>query len=109
MIYTLNNGAKIEIDSEDLPLVKKYNWQTNNGYVFREKQVNFVKTRYYLHRELLNAPDGMEVDHINGNPSDNRRSNIRLCTPAENKRNRRKPRTARNSKYKGVKHRAGEV
>ena len=107
MIYTLNNGAKIEIDSEDLPLVKKYNWQTNNGYVFREKQVNFVKTRYYLHRELLNAPDGMEVDHINGNPSDNRRSNIRLCTPAENKRNRRKPRTARNSKYKGVKHRAG--
>lgn len=108
MIYTLKNGEEIKIDEEDLPLVRKYNWQTNNGYVFRTEQVDFVKTRYYLHRELLNAPNGMEVDHINGDPSDNRRCNIRLCTPAENKRNRRKPRTAKNSKYKGVKQRLGK-
>jgi HNH endonuclease/AP2 domain len=55
----------------------------------------------WLHRYLLGAPDGLLVDHINHNPLDNRRSNLRLATPAENARNRK--RTSKHATgYKGV-------
>lgn len=42
-----------------------------------------------IHRYLLDPPADMVVDHINGDPLDNRRSNLRVCTVAENNRNRR--------------------
>jgi hypothetical protein len=41
----------------------------------------------FLHRFLIDAPDGLEVDHINRNPLDNRRSNLRLVTSSQNKQN----------------------
>mgnify|MGYP003656276584 CR=1 FL=1 len=54
-----------------------------------------------LARVLLNAPDGMEADHINHDPLDNRRANLRLCTRSENARNTRGHSSSKN-KYKGV-------
>lgn len=67
-----------------------------------------MKTRHYLHREITNAPSDKVVDHINGDPSDNRRENLRVCTQAENLRNKKKPISGRKSKYKGVKPRLGK-
>lgn len=53
-----------------------------------------------MHRFIMDAPDGMEVDHINHNALDNRRANLRICTHTENLRNmRNKPHTSR---FKGV-------
>jgi hypothetical protein len=52
-----------------------------------------------MHRLLLSAPDGMEVDHKNGDGLDNRRSNLRLATHRQNMANRK---TAKHSKL-GVK------
>ena len=41
-----------------------------------------------LHRYLLNCPKGLEVDHINGNKLDNRKSNLRIVDRTVNNRNK---------------------
>lgn len=77
----MKNGKMILIDSEDLEMVAPHSWcQTGRGYV----QTTIDKRSTYLARFLLNAPHGMDVDHINHNALDNRRSNLRLCTHQEN-------------------------
>jgi len=58
-------------------------------------------TKTSMHREIMNAPKGLDVDHIDGNGLNNRKSNLRLCTHAENVHNSRPMRNG-SSKYKGV-------
>jgi len=42
-----------------------------------------------MHRLILDVPDGLQVDHIDGDGLNNRRSNIRMCTAAQNRQNSR--------------------
>jgi hypothetical protein len=39
-----------------------------------------------MHRLLMQPPAGMEVGHVNGDGLDNRRVNLRVCDPRENRR-----------------------
>jgi len=77
--------AKALIDVSDLDRVLSQ----PRCYCGNENYVMLGYTGIKLHRFLLNAPDGMQVDHINGDRLDNRRSNTRLCTAGENNMNRR--------------------
>ena len=52
----------------------------------------------HLARLLMQPPEGLQVDHINGDTLDNRRMNLRICTPAENRRNS----VRGDGKFKGV-------
>jgi hypothetical protein len=55
-----------------------------------------------MHREIMNPPPGLLVDHRHGNTLDNRRSELRLATRSQNQYNKRKTRSNTTSKYKGV-------
>ena len=54
-----------------------------------------------MHRLIMGNPEGMCVDHINGDTLDNRKENLRICTMSENSMNRRL-RSDSQSGYKGV-------
>ncbi len=70
------------IDAEDYPRVSKLKWFTlSSGYAYcRDSKV-------LLHRFIMNCKPGQEVDHINLNMLDNRKSNLRYCTSRLNKLN----------------------
>lgn len=53
-----------------------------------------------MHRLILAVPPGMDIDHVNGNGLDNRRSNLRICTRSQNLANSRHTRGT--SKFRGV-------
>ncbi len=55
----------------------------------------------WMHRVIMNAPDGVQVDHKNVNSLDNTEWNLRLATSAQNRWNRG-IQSYNNSGYKGV-------
>lgn len=104
------NGYEIIVDDDVYEWASKLKLyvSTENGrsFAYRTVTVNGRNKNVYLHREImgLNVPGPkLVVDHINQNALDNRRENLRVCTPSQNSMNRRK-RTDRvfTSVYKGV-------
>ena len=55
-----------------------------------------------MHREIMNAPAGLLVDHRNRDTLDNRRNNLRLATYSQNGCNSKTDKTKTTSRYKGV-------
>ncbi len=87
---TNNTGAEFFIDYEDYPKVCNYTWneKTNSTYIV----ANCNNTKIYLHRLIFDDLQKDEmVDHINHNPRDNRRDNLRIVTNSQNQMNRDKP------------------
>ena len=83
------------IDDADLDLASRYNWSLNNkGYATGGPVGS-------LHRLLMYPPTGKDVDHINKDRLDNRRSNLRICTRTENNLGAKKRRD-NTSQVKGV-------
>ncbi len=69
------------VDDEDYERLSVYKWHYNSGYVKNVK-------KGFLHSLLLVAPRGLYIDHINGNPLDNRKCNLRVVTHAQNMYNK---------------------
>jgi hypothetical protein len=96
-------GIVALVDDEDFARVSPYKWHQDPN-----RTTTYAKTKQIpgrgktaMHRFILDAPAHKQVDHINGNGLDNRRSNLRLCTAAENRRNRANQRIPA-SGYRGV-------
>lgn len=87
-VYNLNTFdviASFKIDVEDYPLVSKYKWHINSSGYAR----TCIEGKYILlHRLLMNPKDGQQVDHINIDIKDNRKSNLRIADNSLNSSNR---------------------
>lgn len=81
-IFDLKDKLKaiIMIDNDDIEKISCYNWCFNNGYA----RCNNYGDMLFLHRYIMNCPEGMTVDHVNHNTKDNRKYNLRICTYQEN-------------------------
>jgi hypothetical protein len=67
---------------------------------YAQKRIN--KKIVDVHRYILNPPADLFVDHINGNPLDNRRKNLRIVSNGTNIRNSKKIRPNNSSGKTGV-------
>jgi hypothetical protein len=98
----LTQGLFALVDDETFDRLNEVNWyahrERKNIYALRKFQGEILK----MHRVIMNAPEGFDVDHINGNGLDNRRCNLRIVTRKQNRRNTNKKANGCTSKYRGV-------
>lgn len=96
-----SKGYVILVDAADYDALSKFKWYAHRGgsrwgtpeyRPARREPVAPRNVHFLVHAIAGKAPTGLVIDHINGNPFDNRRENLRLCTNAENCRNQRRPR-----------------
>ncbi len=107
----LTHGLYATVDAQDYEELSQHKWHAHF-----QKGTDLVYavrcSRYYqdgkrqqrtilTHREIMKPPDGMVIDHINSTGINNRRCNLRTCTPAENLRAAR-PRAGTRSRFIGV-------
>jgi len=91
----LSNGHKVVVDDDAFDYLSQWKWYATGKYAIRRGGI-------LMHREIMQPPKNLQVDHINGDTKDNRRQNLRLCTAGQNRMNRRTHARNNRSGYKGV-------
>ena len=93
----LTQGKVALIDDVDINIVNQYQWSYDpKGYAMTNGK---DRRTIRMHRLIMLIPEGMEIDHIDGNGLNNVRNNLRIVTHAENMLNR-KLNTNNSSGYK---------
>jgi hypothetical protein len=100
------------VDAADMPLILNH---VGSWYISKSETSFYINGRsaginpqtgrqdhIELHRAIMQPPDDMVVDHINGNGLDNRRKNLRIATHLENKVNCVAVNKQNKSGYRGV-------
>lgn len=95
----LKHGEIVLVDDENFEELNRYKWCLNSaGYATRRLNTH---RSILMHRFIMNTPEGLETDHINGNKLDNRVANLRNVTHSQNQLHHRLPKT-NTSGVKGV-------
>lgn len=86
-----NLVTTFKIDLDDVDKLGNKKWRTvfklDKPYLFTGNQKS---ERIYFHRLVVGNPEQMQVDHISGDTSDNRKQNLRIVTLQENMCNLKK-------------------
>lgn len=96
-LIPLGDGCYTYVDAADYEWLSQWNWHLDSGYAARYDNRKAV----FMHRMIMQPPPGKVVDHIDGNRANNCRFNLRVCTRAQNSRNKRKQ-SGSYSVFKGV-------
>ena len=104
---SLGEGEWTIVEPMDYYRLKNFNWYIGgNGkefYAFRNIKIGPGKTKMVsMHKEIMNPPGHLLVDHRNNDTLDNRRANLRLATHSENSYNRPKTKAKTTSQYIGI-------
>lgn len=101
----LTRGQQAIVDDIDYDWLSQWKWRAlrhKSGEYYAVRSVRAGGSRtIYMHRVIAGASGMEQVDHVNGDKLDNCRGNLRVCTNAENQRNRGKHRDNA-SGFKGV-------
>lgn len=102
LIHLTNDARTTIVDDADVSVVGAHQWMCFEGTPGYPYVATYIGGRMtFLHRLLTGAPRGLVVDHVNGDGLDNRRLNLRVCTHAQNMRNRKHNKNGVGH-YKGV-------
>ncbi|KKL21312.1 hypothetical protein LCGC14_2446720 [marine sediment metagenome] len=102
----LTQGYFALVDDEDYEWLSKHKWRVyrdkTNCYAFTKIRIGYKEhIQPRMHRLIMNPTVTEQIDHIDGNGLNNRKSNLRICNGQQNQQNRRPTRKA-SSQYKGV-------
>lgn len=78
-MYAIDKRLPVKVSTEDEYLLS-YAWHEHVGYLRRRLGDKHI----YMHQEIMGKRLGLEIDHINGDRMDNRRTNLRFVTHKEN-------------------------
>lgn len=110
-------GFVVLLDDEDFYKVSAMKWRNRGGYAYD----NGGDLTLSMHRLVMGFPN-QSVDHIDRNPRNNQKSNLRLCDHSQNGANQKKRVDAKLTfkgivkqrsnyyarvKVRGITHRAG--
>lgn len=106
MIRSSDKYVNCFIDNEDYSSFKKFRWFLHkDGYAYRYEYDRRISNNscILMHRQIMSANKfpGFEIDHINGNRIDNRKSNLRVVKRSHNNQNS-KIRRDNKSGFRGV-------
>jgi hypothetical protein len=87
----LSRGLRALVDDEDYEaLIKEGRWSAiqSGPRFYASHRSKRTGMKEYMHRFIMKPERGMDIDHINGNPLDNRKENLRICTRSINNLNK---------------------
>ncbi len=101
----LTQGQVALVDDADFERLNQFKWyaskQPGTFYACRDAGGRTNRKQIRMHRVITGVTKSRQVDHINGNGLDNRRTNLRICVASQNQANRGKQRNCK-SGFKGV-------
>jgi AP2 domain/HNH endonuclease len=100
----LTQGKAAMVSDHRFQELSKFNWfvhRDKNGRWYAKRGGGMAGVYILMHRQILSAPDGMEVDHRDGDGLNNQDDNIRICSSSQNHANKGKL-SNNTSGFKGV-------
>ena len=90
----LSQGKFALVDDEDFEELNKYKWTAYGArdtfYAYRNPSINNGRKSIFMHRQIMNTPEGMQTDHADRNGINNQRKNLRIVTNSQNQMNKKR-------------------